>query len=109
MSTVNTNPGTLFNGVWTKIEGKFLLASSNTYQAGSEGGEESVALDITEIPNHNHNVYPYYGGVGNGNALQRGYSTTTTSISYQTSSVGGNQPHNNMPPYLVVHMWKRVS
>ena len=26
-----------------------------------------------------------------------------------TSSVGGNQPHNNMPPYLTVYMWKRIS
>ena len=25
-----------------------------------------------------------------------------------TSSVGGNQPHNNMPPYLTVYMWKRT-
>ena len=26
-----------------------------------------------------------------------------------TSSVGGSQPHNNMPPYLTVYMWKRTS
>ena len=27
----------------------------------------------------------------------------------QTNSVGGSQLHNNMPPYLAVYMWKRVS
>ena len=26
-----------------------------------------------------------------------------------TRDRGGNQPHNNMPPYLVVYMWERVS
>lgn len=26
-----------------------------------------------------------------------------------TSSVGGSTAHNNMPPYLVVNVWKRVS
>lgn len=27
----------------------------------------------------------------------------------ETSSVGGNVAHNNMPPYLTVYMWKRIS
>ena len=27
----------------------------------------------------------------------------------ETSSVGGNTAHNNMPPYLTVYMWKRIS
>lgn len=24
-------------------------------------------------------------------------------------STGGNQAHNNMPPYLTVYMWKRIA
>lgn len=26
-----------------------------------------------------------------------------------TGNIGGSQPHNNMPPYLAVYMWKRIS
>lgn len=31
------------------------------------------------------------------------------SWSGETSSVGSNQPHNNMPPYLSVYVWKRTA
>ena len=31
------------------------------------------------------------------------------SWSGETSSVGGSNPHNNMPPYLTVYMWKRTA
>ena len=26
-----------------------------------------------------------------------------------TDKIGSSQPHNNMPPYLAIYMWKRVS
>ena len=27
----------------------------------------------------------------------------------ETSAVGENQPHNNLQPYIVTYMWKRIS
>ena len=31
------------------------------------------------------------------------------SLNLKMTTVGKNQPHNNMPPYIVVNMWKRIS
>lgn len=39
---------------------------------------------------------------------QTGTSSISKDINANTSSIGKNQPHNNMPPYIVVNMWKRI-
>ena len=53
------------------------------------------------------------GGVTVGSSTYTGCGTATFDASRnwtgETSSVGNNQPHNNMPPYLTVYMWKRIS
>ena len=60
MSTVSTNPATLFGfGTWEAMPaGRVLLAqgtaSWGTYNAGSTGGEATHALTVGEIPSHNH-------------------------------------------------------
>lgn len=37
MSVNSTDPGTLFGGTWTRIQGRFLLAAGDGYAAGSTG------------------------------------------------------------------------
>ncbi|MFR3241320.1 phage baseplate protein [Megamonas funiformis] len=61
MSTVSTNPATLFGfGTWEAMPaGRVLLAQGKsswgtTYNAGSTGGEATHQLTVGEIPNHNH-------------------------------------------------------
>lgn len=42
-------------------------------------------------------------------SLDKAYGNNRNiNINVNTSSVGGNQAHNNMPPYLTVNMWKRT-
>lgn len=116
ITTSSTNPASKWSGTtWTQITGRFLLAAGGGYTAGNTGGSSTVTLSISQIPSHNHtyvNGGVYCWNIGNGmnapawgNWAQDGYSTTGT----VTGSQGGSGAHNNMPPYLVVYMWKRTA
>ena len=106
MSVDSTNPASLFGGTWEQIKDRFLLASGNTYQAGTIGGEASHTLSNEELPDM-VTVRSNTGGYGNQNWAGRfeGWGN------YQNNTRGAtvNQPHNNMPPYLTVYVWKRTA
>lgn len=106
MSTVSTSPGTLFGGTWQRIEGRFLLGASATYGAGTQGGEEKHILTVNEMPSHSHQL-----NVPNGHdfALGGGSYYGYLHQNATTTAVGGGKPHNNMPPYLAVYMWRRTA
>ena len=114
MSVNNTNPGILFGGTWEAITDRFLLAAG-TNQAGTTGGEATHTLTVNEMPSHTHNFRNTQydpvsvlepGGTNNWYGIPLGqYSANEFGLTY----VGGSQPHNNMPPYLVVYMWKRTA
>ena len=104
MSVNDTDPALLFGGTWERIEGRFLLAASDKYEAGSTGGEATHKLTVAEMPNHSHTLGAYMGG-----AFSTGSAGNLCIRNQNTGTAGGNNPHNNMPPYLVVYMWQRVS
>lgn len=57
MSTVDTHPEVLFPGTrWYTVSGRFLLGSSDSYVAGTRGGEASHVLTEAEMPFHIHQV-----------------------------------------------------
>lgn len=56
MSTVSTNPGTLFGGTWAQIQDRFLLGAGTTYTAGNTGGAASQTLTTSHLPAHTHGV-----------------------------------------------------
>ena len=83
---------------------------------GESQGSETVTLLTTEIPMHNHTMKINSSVVGNsnlpggnvfaksGNPEASVYSTTNPSVKGGELSVtGGNLPHNNMQPYLVMN------
>lgn len=108
ISVNNTNPGTMFGGTWERIQDTFLLASGSTYGAGTTGGEATHTLTINEMPSHSHTLTGNSGTGGKAETVPYGSATTGTNM-YAIKNAGGGQPHNNMPPYLAVYVWKRVS
>ena len=111
MSVNSTSPATLFGGTWVQIKDTFLLSAGDTYTAGNTGGEATHTLTTTEMPSHSHNAYlkaPFSIQTNGGNEFAALYNSGTSSNAYITNT-GGGQAHNNMPPYLVVYMWKRTA
>ncbi len=110
MSVTNTNPGTLFGGTWTQLKDRFLLGAGNTYSNGATGGEASHTLTVDEMPSHNHNICSAspQGSSNVISTLSVFAATDNYASTYFTGNAGAGQAHNNMPPYLVVYMWKRT-
>ncbi len=113
IATSNENPNIKFGGVWEQIKDAFLLASGDIYTAGSTGGEATHTLTIDEMPSHTHAFQRHMlnrddDGTNTG---ESGYGVTNKTIDIyetNTSITGNGQPHNNMPPYLAVYVWKRI-
>jgi len=66
---------------------------------GAEGGEESHTLQTEEIPSHSHYV-TVHTEPGTGYIGASGFDPA---FNANSSSVGGDTPHNNMPPYVSLH------
>lgn len=115
MSTNQTDdPQSRFSGTyWLPIYDRFLLAAGSTYKAGSTGGEAEHTLTQAEMPKHNHVIYyPNAGGPDEGAALgfpETGSKNTWWAPASMTGQTGDSKAHNNMPPYLAVYMWRRVT
>ena len=120
MSVNNTDPSTLFSGTtWQQIKDTFLLSAGDTYTAGTTGGEAAHTLTTNEIPSHNHNmtfrgVNATAGTTGEPGSypfkIHEDVSQNWSINNYwEMDNTGGGQAHNNMPPYLVVYMWKRTA
>lgn len=96
---------------WVQITDRFLYGSA---AAGTEGGEATHTLTENEMPSHRH---PNGCRVQWYNDTAKGFQVTWTdnanlSLDKETVYtwyVGGNQPHNNMPPYRSVYMWRRTA
>ena len=112
LSVNPNNPSQLFGGQWEQIKDTFLLSAGDVYTAGNSGGESTHTLTNSELPSHSHAYsvlapaqYEYYSSPGSIEYINGCVSGGST----HTGSTGLGQPHNNMPPYLVVYMWKRIS
>lgn len=132
MSTVNVNPATLFGGTWEQLEDRFLLGAGTNYTAGDTGGEATHTLTDGELPktsgewwmrrmswgtgsNQSSAIFGGVSGIassaaGSGGADSVAYYSGVTRVPDKIKlEFGNDEAHNNMPPYIVVYMWKRLT
>jgi microcystin-dependent protein len=86
-----------------------------TYVIGQLAGVENVTLTPNQMPQHAHAAQAANGVTGSANSPQNnfwsgwtgGQFTTQTPaagmVAAAVGNAGGSQPHNNMPPYLVIN------
>lgn len=117
MSVNNVSPASFLGGTWEAIRDRFLLGAGSSYSVGSTGGEATHTLTVNEMPSHTHNINRVVGWpLPTSTSVEWGvvYESNDATFPYtdwrnDTNSTGGSQAHNNMPPYLTVYMWKRIS
>lgn len=135
LTMAEIEPADLFPGTeWEKVEGKFLLGASEDYGVGSTGGEAEHTLTEQEMPSHTHGMTAAGGHSHTGHAyagiryMVAGCETANNGViplshitpvsdnrtstdgthTHPLATTGGGQAHNNMPPYIAVHMWQRT-
>lgn len=71
-------------------------------QVGERGGAEAVVLNQSQLPQHGHgDDVVEVRGVGS--PIVTGLAQGTDQGDGASNPTGGNQPHDNMPPFLGIH------
>ena len=70
--------------------GGIVTKESEYWISAKDGGDSTPGRNFHINASHNHTI-------------------DVTSLNLKMTTVGKNQPHNNMPPYIVVNMWKRIN
>lgn len=118
-NNANFSPNVSFNGTWEQIKDVFLLAAGDTYVGGTSGGAATVTLQNTHLPVLTGTL-PHIAGdessvsgicthISGGSSYREGTPSSTSVTTKHQIKIGGGTAHENMPPYIVVYVWKRVS
>lgn len=127
MSVNSADPGTLFGGTWQQIKDRFLLSAGDTYAAGKTGGSaNAVVVKHLHQPSTGDGFNAYMSGtvervrLGTSTASSARYaivgkknasSADASGLRYAASTDynGVDGAGKNMPPYLAVYVWQRIS
>ena len=104
----HTSPNTLYPGTtWTRIENRFLWATTSGGTIGQTGGASTHTLTVNELPAHSHGSV--YSAGAEGEKKFSWLATGNANMAYGAVSTGGGEAHNNMPPYIQVSIWRRTA
>lgn len=128
-ATSSTNPATLLGfGTWVAFgAGRVpvgLDAANAAFDTAEETGGSADAIVVSHThtatvtdPGHIHSINGlggWYTGteagsyVGGGSSRVNNTNSNTTGISVSNSTTGSSGTNANLPPYIVVRMWKRT-
>jgi len=122
ISIDSNNPGDRFGGVWVRFaQGSTLVGVQvealpgfpldpdfNFSSTFLRRGEKMCTLTEEQMPSHSHNYLRVENSFSNQIIMMNiGNTFTLGRPNASTGSRGDNQPHNNLPPYITVFMWRR--
>ncbi|HEX8305561.1 MAG TPA: tail fiber protein [Jatrophihabitans sp.] len=95
------------------LQGRIPIHATNGFPLGQVSGVETVTLTTNQLPIHTHQ--PVGSMVAQSTSPNNNYWASYANMDFSTqapaapmapnalSPSGGNQPHNNMPPYLAIN------
>ena len=120
-------------GTWEKYaQGRTIIGDGTgtdsnglvqTFANGSTGGEYTHKLTVAEMPSHSHDIYAnsYAGnlkivmhndnspdGPNNYGVQDSLHDNNRTAWALYAAAAGGSGAHNNVEPYIVTYIYKRV-
>lgn len=113
-----TSPASFIGGTWERIEGKFIMGASDTYPAGSTGGNLQMILSPENIPAVGFAI-PTNDTQKNDIHVDKW--DFMASVSQETTDGGrdhsglysstnnGNSPVDILNPYYSMYIWRRVA
>ncbi len=84
------------------LRGRCAIGLSSARAIGAAGGEETHVLTQSELPAHTHSTNEVNSRTSFPAGSGGGESWTDTGAE-DSSSVGSDQPHNNMPPFVALN------
>lgn len=84
------------------LQDRFVIGAGSGYGVGATGGAADVTLTVAQMPSHSHTVYMDIRGNENGSNDYTLAAYGGRGYSLGSSAAGGNQSHENRPPYYAL-------
>jgi len=83
------------------LRDRFVVGAGDSYSVNATGGANTVTLTVDEMPSHTHLTANSQTGTAVDYPTGAGFMVTGNNGN-TSSSTGGNQPHENRPPYYAL-------